>query len=153
MASYYIYIVFFMVLNSNLPFLTPETSVFSCFGVDTTSTLAQEWLGSKGGLVKKSKTSFPKFWIVESNFCPKFISSIVYHVFRLLVEGTTHARLVDLHVKRNVRFCLTLSYIYKQVVLQNTRKSYKVLQCPTFLLLKNSRHHDLSSVYNSSFYC
>ena len=50
-----------MVLNSNLPFLTPENSFFTCFGVGTAPPLAQEWLGSKVGLVKKSKISFPKF--------------------------------------------------------------------------------------------
>ena len=50
-----------MALNSNLPFLTRETSFFTRFGVDTASPLAQEWLGSKVGLVKKSKISFPKF--------------------------------------------------------------------------------------------
>ena len=53
--------VVFMVLNSNLPFLTPKTLFFTCFGVDTASTLVQEWLRSKVGLVKKSKISFPKF--------------------------------------------------------------------------------------------
>ena len=50
-----------MVLSSNLPFLTPENSFLTCFGVDTPSPLAQEWLGSKVGLVEKSKISFPKF--------------------------------------------------------------------------------------------
>ena len=44
-----------MVLISKLAFLTPETSFFTCFGVDTASPLAQAWLGSKGGLVKKAK--------------------------------------------------------------------------------------------------
>ena len=50
-----------MVLNSNLPFITLKTSFFTCFGVDTASPLVQEWLGSKVGLVKKLKISFPKF--------------------------------------------------------------------------------------------
>ena len=50
-----------MVLNSKLPFLTPETSFFTCIGVDTASPLTREWLGSKVEHVKKSKISFPKF--------------------------------------------------------------------------------------------
>ena len=58
----YVYIVVFMVLNLNLPFLTPETSFFTCFGVDTASPLAQEWLGSKVGLVKKIENFFPQIF-------------------------------------------------------------------------------------------
>ena len=61
-----------MVLNSNLPFLTPETSFFTCFGVYTASPLVQEWLGSKVGLVKNRKFLSP---------------NCIYHVFRFLSEG------------------------------------------------------------------
>ena len=57
---YALIVVFYgAALNSNLPFLTPETAFFTCFGVDAASLLAQEWLGSKGGLVKNQKFLSP----------------------------------------------------------------------------------------------
>ena len=81
-----------MALNSNLPFLTPETSFFTCFGVDTASPLAHEWLGSKVGLVKNQKFLSQNFKLLKVTFCPQIDLIYCISCFPFARGGGLHMR-------------------------------------------------------------
>ena len=99
-----------MALNPSLPLLTPDTSFFTCFGFDTASPLAHEWLGSKFGLVKISKIPFPKFKLLKVTFCPNLFN-LLYIMFSVCSwRGTTHARLVFSEMTRPQKFILAVFY-------------------------------------------